>query len=63
MDNRDHIIDQKGLRMYEKGQQIEFLDLKYLLFSGIRGNPPPLLNRKSFYSKTLNGIEGYPPPP
>ena len=26
---------QKGLKMHEKKQKIEFLDLKYLLFSGI----------------------------
>ena len=44
---KGHKIDQKGLKMYEKRQEIEFLDLKYLLFSGI----------------FLSGIEGYPPPP
>ena len=37
---------QKGLKMYEKRQKIEFLDLKNLLFSGI----------------FLSGIGGYPPP-
>ena len=35
MDQKGHIIDQKGLKMYEKRQKMEFLDLKYLLFSGI----------------------------
>ena len=38
---------QKGLKMHEKRQKIEFLDLKKLFFSG-------------FF---LNGIGGYPPPP
>ena len=33
--------------MYEKRQKIEFLDIKYLLFSGI----------------FLSGIGGYSPPP
>ena len=35
MDQKGHIIDQKGLKMYEKRQKMEFLDLKYLLFRGI----------------------------
>ena len=47
MDQKGHMIDQKGLKMYEKGQKMEFLDLKYLLFSGI----------------FLSGIGGYPSPP
>ena len=47
MNQKDHIIDQKGLKRYEKKQKIEFLDLKYLLFSGI----------------FLSGIGGYPTPP
>ena len=37
MDQKDHIIDQKGLKMYENRQKIEFSDLKNLLFSGIFG--------------------------
>ena len=46
MDQIGHIIDQKGLKVYEKRQKMEFLDLKYLLFNeiflnGIGGNPPP----------------------
>ena len=45
MGQKGHILDQKGLKMHEKGQKIEFLDLKSLLFSGI------------FFS----GIGGYPP--
>ena len=35
MGQKGHIIDQKGLKMHEKMQKIEFLDLKNLLFSGI----------------------------
>ena len=47
MDQKGHITDQKGLKMYEKRQKIEFSGLKCLLFSGI----------------FLSGIGGYPPPP
>ena len=40
-----HIMAQKGLKMHEKKQKIEFLDLKYLPFNGIFlsnwGVPPP----------------------
>ena len=35
MDQKGNIIDQKGLKMYEKGQRIGFLDLRYLAFSRI----------------------------
>ena len=28
MDQKGHIMDQKGLKMYEKRQKIELLDLK-----------------------------------
>ena len=35
MGQKDHIMVQKGLKMHEKGQKMEFLDLKYLLFSAI----------------------------
>ena len=31
MDQKPHLIDQEGLKMYEKGKRREFLDLKYLL--------------------------------
>ena len=47
MDQKGHMIDQKGLKMYEKSQKMEFSDLKYLLFSGI----------------FISGIGGYPLPP
>ena len=35
MDQKGHIIGQKGLKMYEKRQKIEFSDIKFLLFSEI----------------------------
>ena len=68
MDQKGHMIDQKGLKMYEKSQKMEFSDLKYLLFSGIflsgiGGYPPPPLNGKSSCPKTLSGKGGYPHPP
>ena len=47
MDQKDHMIDQKGQKMYENRQKIEFSDLKNLLLSGI----------------FPSGIGGYPPPP
>ena len=59
MDQKGHMIDQKGLNMYEKRQKVEFLDLKYLFFSGfllsgIGGVPPSPLNGKSSCPKTLS---------
>ena len=68
MDQKGHMIDQKGLKMYEKSQKMEFLDLKYLLFSGIflsgiGGYPPPPLNGKSSCPKTLSGKGGTPTHP
>ena len=65
MDQKDHIIDQKGLQKYEKRQKMGFSDLKYLLFngiflSGIGGYPPPPLNGKSSCPKTLSGMGGTP---
>ena len=59
MGQKGHIIVQKGLKMHEKRQKIEFLDLKNLLFggiffSGIGGYPPPPLNRQSLCSKKLS---------
>ena len=33
MDQKGHIIDQKGLKMYEKRQKIEFFDLTNLLLA------------------------------
>ena len=67
MDQKGHIIYQKGQKMNEKRQKMEFLDQKYLLFSriflsGIGGYPPPPLNGKSLCPKKLSGMGGYPPP-
>ena len=42
-------IDQKGLKMHEKRQKLEFLDLKNLLFRGI------FLSGFGGYSPPLNG--------
>ena len=39
MEQKSHIIDQEGIKMYEKRQEMEFLNLKYLIFSGIGGCP------------------------
>ena len=48
---KDHKLGQKGLKIYEKGQEREFLDQKCLflcgIFSGIMGYPPFLLTEKS----------------
>ena len=67
MDQKGQIIDQKGLKLYEKRQKMKFSDLKYLFFSGIflsgiGGHPPLPLNGKSSCPKTLSGKGGYPPP-
>ena len=67
MDQKGDKIDQKGLKMYEKKQKkMEFLDLKYLLFSGIflsgiGGSPTPPLAENHPAQKPLGG-GGTPPP-
>ena len=33
LDQKGHMMDQKGLKLYEKKQKIEFLDLKYLFLA------------------------------
>ena len=48
MGQKGYIMVRKGLKMHEKGQKLEFLDLKNLLFSGtflsgIGGTPSPPL--------------------
>ena len=68
MDQKGHIIDEKGLKMYEEGQKIEFLDLKYLFFSriflsGIWGYPPLPLTENHSAQKPLEEIGGTSPPP
>ena len=52
-DNKKLKMDQKGQNMYEKGLKIEFLDQKYLVFSGIGGSPPPPLDGKYFCNFSL----------
>ena len=55
MDQKGHITDQKGLKMYEKRQKMEFLNLKYLL-PPLKGNHPaqkPSAERG--YSPPFNG--------
>ena len=68
MDQKGHVTDQKGLKMNEKRQKMEFLGPKYLLFSriflsGFGGYPPPPLNGKSSCQKTLIRKGGHPRPP
>ena len=68
MDQQGHRIDQKGLKMYEKRQTMEFSDLKHLLFSGIflsgiGGYPPPPLTENHPAQKPLAEMGGTPPPP
>ena len=65
MGQRGLIIDQKGLKMHEKRQSVEFTNLKYLLFSGIfpsriGGYPPPPLTENHPAQKPL--AERGPPP-
>ena len=62
MDQKGHIIDQKGLKMYEKRQKIEFSDLKNLLSSGIGGYPSPPLMENHPAQKTLAEMGGTPLP-
>ena len=67
MDQKGHKIDQKGLKMYEKRQKMEFSGLKYLLFSiiflgRIGGYPPPPLSENHPAQKPLAESGGYPPP-
>ena len=67
MGQKGHIMDQKGLKMHEKRQKIEFSNLKYLLFSGIflsgiGGYPPPPLTENHPAQKPLAEMGGPPPP-
>ena len=66
MGQKGRTMVQKGLKMHKKGQKIEFLDLKKLLFcgiflGGIFGYPPPL-NGQSLCSKKLSGKGDTPTP-
>ena len=60
-------MGQKGHKIAQKRQKIEFLDLKYLLFSGIflsgmGGYPPPPLTENHPAQKPLAEMGGTPPP-
>ena len=70
MDQKRHIIDQKALKMYVKGQKLQFWDIKYLLLAEfslakLGGTPSPLngklgVKKKGFFPL---GKRGGPPPP
>ena len=67
MVQKGHITDQKGLKVYEKRQKMEFSGLKKLLFSGIflsgiGGYPPPPLTENHPAQKTLEEMGVSPPP-
>ena len=66
MGQKGHIIDQKGLKIHEKRQKIEFSNLKYLLLAEFSlaelGGTPLPLKGKSSWPKTLSGNGEYPPP-
>ena len=66
MGQKGHIMNQKGLKMYEKRLEKEFLDQKSLLFSGIflsgmGGYPPPLMDNNGA-QKSLAERGGTAPP-
>ena len=68
MDQKGHIMDQKGLKTYEKRQKMEFSDLTNplfsgIFFSGIGGYLPPLLTENHPAQKPLAERGGYPPAP
>ena len=62
MGPKGHIMVQKGLKLHEKRQKIEFLDLKRRFFSlaELGGTPPPLTENHSA-QKNLPEL-GVPPP-
>ena len=53
------MIDQKGLKMYEKRPKMEFLGQIYLLFSGIGGYPLPPLTENHPAQKPLAEIGSF----
>ena len=65
MGPKGHLMVQKGLKMHEKRQKIEFLDLKTCFLAELGVPPPPPLNGV-FWPKIavffLNGIGGFSPP-
>ena len=62
MDLEGHMIDQKWVKLYKKGQKVEILGLKFLLFSGIGVYPPPPLTENCVARNPL-AEWGVPPPP
>ena len=68
MGQKGPIIVQKGLKMHEKRQKIEFLDLKKLLFSAIflsgfwgYPSPTPLKDNHCAQKSLAERGGGYPP--
>ena len=61
MGQKGHIMDQKGLKMHEKRQKVEFLDLRNLLISAMGGGVPPPLKENHPAQKPLAEMGGYPP--
>ena len=60
MDQKGHLIDQKGLKMYEKRQKIEFSDQKNLFLAEL-GVPPSPLTEIHPAQKPLTERGGTPP--
>ena len=66
MGQKYHIMVQKGLKMHEKRQKMEYLDQKNLLFggfflSGMGGYPPPLT--ENYGAQKSLAERGRTPPP
>ena len=64
MGQKGHIIVQKGVKMHEKRQNMEFLDQKKLLFnriflSGIGGQPLPPFTENHPAQKPLNPLSSF----
>ena len=65
MDPKDHIIDQKGLNMYENKQKMEFSDWKTCFLAEFSlaelGGTPPPLTENHCAQKSLAERGGTPP--
>ena len=53
MDQKGHVIDQKGLKMYEKRTKIGFLALKTCFSAELGGTPLPPLTENHSAQKPL----------
>ena len=62
MDQKDHMIDQKGLKMYEYKQKAKNCCFSGIFLSGIGGYPPPPLMENHPAQKPLAEMGGTPPP-